>query len=53
MPHVPQVEDGQVVGMGGVPSVVNAALAKYFPAEEGIIVIAEPGRCAPQVDCPA
>ena len=41
-----QVAAGAVVGMGGVPDAVNAALALHFPIEDGVTVIAEPGRCA-------
>ncbi len=33
-----------VTGIGGVPSVVNAALAKHFPPGCGYDIIAEPGR---------
>lgn len=33
-----------VMGIGGVPSVVNAALAMHFPPNCGYDIIAEPGR---------
>ncbi len=41
-----QVDDvsGDVIGMCGVPSVVNAALAHYFPEAVDYEIIAEPGR---------
>jgi diaminopimelate decarboxylase len=35
-----------VIGMSGVPAVVNAALAKYFPENGNYQIIAEPGRSA-------
>lgn len=41
-----QVDDisGDVMGMYGVPAVVNAALAHYFPEGHNYQIIAEPGR---------
>lgn len=32
------------VDLGGVPSAINSSLAKHFPEDSGIRVIAEPGR---------
>lgn len=37
--------DGSV-GMGGVPSAVNEALARHFPEPSDVRIIAEPGRYA-------
>ena len=36
--------EGSLVGLGGVPAAVNAALDVHFPPTTGVRIIAEPGR---------
>lgn len=37
------------VELGGVPAAVNAALARHFPDEGSVRIIAEPGRWGPSL----